>query len=242
MMQTSMSLSKSKTDLSDASRDKVKILVLGEAGVGKTTFAQSVKGKAVRNPTWTVGCSVDVVEHSYKAGTPQETLYLIELWDVGGSRSHRNSRHVFYQNAHGVILVHDLENRKSEEALRLWLTELFDDTPNCVNSPLHPSSSFSRLPTFDTEGLAGERSQMPILVVGAKLDMAPQRPRSQIATDCGVDELTLDCRQPISPGSTNGLKLSRFFDRVIDKQTAPTERRRLTSQGYNVVDRRRRLY
>ena len=40
-----------------------------------------------------------------------------ELFDVGGSQAHRNSRHVFYNNIAGVILVHDLSNRKSQRNL-----------------------------------------------------------------------------------------------------------------------------
>ena len=48
-----------------------------------------------------------------------------ELLDVGGSQSHRNSRHVFYNNFHGIILVHDLTNRKSQLNLEKWLAEVF---------------------------------------------------------------------------------------------------------------------
>jgi Rab-like protein 3 len=46
------------------------------------------------------------------------------LFDVGGSHSHRNSRHVFYNNFHGIILVHDLSNRKSQQNLEKWLAEV----------------------------------------------------------------------------------------------------------------------
>ena len=43
--------------------------------------------------------------------------FLPELFDVGGSQAHRNSRHVFYNNVAGVVLVHDLSNRKSQRNL-----------------------------------------------------------------------------------------------------------------------------
>ena len=51
--------------------------------------------------------------HQYLEGTQHEKDYFVELWDVGGSHSQRNTRHVFMHTVHGVILVHDLANRKS---------------------------------------------------------------------------------------------------------------------------------
>ena len=55
-----------------------------------------------------------------------KSVYFAELWDVGGGHSHRNSRHVFYSNFHGIILVHDLANRKSQQNLEKWLREVIE--------------------------------------------------------------------------------------------------------------------
>ena len=64
--------------------------------------------------------------HEYKAGTPAERTFFVELWDVGGWSAHQNSRSIFYNGADGVILVHDLTNRKSESNLRKWLAEVLN--------------------------------------------------------------------------------------------------------------------
>ena len=64
--------------------------------------------------------------HEYKAGTPAERTFFVELWDVGGWSAHQNSRSIFYNGADGVILVHDLTNRKSESNLRKWLSEVLN--------------------------------------------------------------------------------------------------------------------
>lgn len=53
-----------------------------------------------------------------------EERYFVEFWDIGGSANHANTRSVFYDNVHGVILVHDLTNKKSEANLGKWLTEI----------------------------------------------------------------------------------------------------------------------
>jgi GTPase SAR1 family protein len=55
----------------------------------------------------------------------KQSLLFTELLDIGGSHSHRNCRHVFYNNFHGIILVHDLSNRKSQQNLEKWLAEVF---------------------------------------------------------------------------------------------------------------------
>lgn len=64
--------------------------------------------------------------HEYKEGTPSQSTYFIELWDIGGSLSHKNTRGVFYNPVHGVILVHDSTNRKSHENLQRWILEILN--------------------------------------------------------------------------------------------------------------------
>ena len=53
------------------------------------------------------------------------TKHSLFIYTSGGSRSHRVARRVYYQHIHGLILVHDLTNKKSEENLRNWLAEVF---------------------------------------------------------------------------------------------------------------------
>lgn len=64
--------------------------------------------------------------HDYKEGTPSKQTFFIELFDIGGSISHQNTRGVFYNPTHGIILVHDLSNRRSHENLQRWLFELMN--------------------------------------------------------------------------------------------------------------------
>ena len=62
--------------------------------------------------------------HEFQEGTQQQKPFFVELWDVGGSHSQRNTRHVFFHTVHGIILVHDLANRKSCHNLGRWLAEV----------------------------------------------------------------------------------------------------------------------
>jgi Rab-like protein 3 len=97
------------------------------SGVGKTSLTHLIAhNEALTSPGWTVGCSVEVKLHEYKEGTPSQNTFFVELWDVGGSISHKNTRHTFYTPTHGIILVHDLTNKKSHDNLQKWLMEIIN--------------------------------------------------------------------------------------------------------------------
>lgn len=126
--------------------------------------------ESLTRPGWTVGCNIEVKLHEYKEGTPQQNTYFIELFDVGGSLSHRNTRGVFYTSLHGIILVHDLTNRKSQENLRDWLFEI-------LNKDGKDIKNLSCDNTFDPEQFLGS-TQLPMLVIGAKLDLLEEKRKS----------------------------------------------------------------
>ncbi|XP_046960889.1 rab-like protein 3 isoform X2 [Vanessa cardui] len=202
-----------------AAIEKVKVVVLGDSGVGKTSLTYLIAhNKPLLSPGWTVGCSVEVKLHRYKEGTQAQNTFFVELWDVGGSNNHRNTRNVFYQPTHGIILVHDLTNRKSQINLQKWLSEILNQdstNPNYQHVDVDP------------EQFLGS-TQIPILVIGTKYDLAEEKQRknqyrrlaSSIAEQCGADEIFVNCYQArsLAPGTTNSVKLTRFFDKVIERR------------------------
>ncbi len=204
--------------------EKVKIIVLGDSGVGKTSLVHLIcHGNPIAKPSWTIGCSPEVKIHDYKAGTALEKTYCIELWDVGGWSAHVDARPVFYNQVHGVILVHDLTNRKSQQNLRKWLLEVLDKTSS--------SSSSSLISVTSEEPSAAQngdfvKSDMPILIVGTKQDIADlsdtltSRASLNLASESIVDDINLDCisTKYLFPGTSHSVKLCKFFDKVIDRK------------------------
>ena len=52
---------------------------------------------------------------------------VVELWDVGGGSMIRDSRHVFYdRDYHGIVLVYDASNPKSQQSISRWSQEFLD--------------------------------------------------------------------------------------------------------------------
>ncbi|KAK8381349.1 hypothetical protein O3P69_018436 [Scylla paramamosain] len=246
--------------------NKVKILVVGDSGVGKTSLVHLIcHGEVLGNSSWTIGCSVEVRIHEFREGTPSQRPYFVEFWDVGGSGSHRNARHVFYTPVHGVfydahgiqwqhssissvecveamtremsagiILTHDLTNRKSQVNLHRWLAEvLLREASGGSGGGAGGGRNRSSLlvEDFDAENFGGFAQvyglkKVPVFVVGTKLDLmgtyrSYNRSRgSTIAEECSADEINVNTQDPrsLAPGSSNAVKLSRFLDKVIEKQ------------------------
>jgi len=198
--------------------DKVKIVVVGDSGVGKTSAVHLIcHNQPLSNPSWTVGCALEVKLHDFKAGTPQQKTYFVDLWDIGGSSSHRNTRGVFYNGVNGIILVHDLTNRKSEANLHKWIMEILSK---------NNGAKYNEEDEFDPEQFVGG-IQIPVFVIGTKMESLegsrnrrPSGRASSIAEECGAEEMFLNCldAKSIAPGSTAAVKLSRFFDVVIQRR------------------------
>jgi len=212
-----------------AATDKIKVLVLGDSGVGKSSMVHLIAyGKPIGSSSWTIGASVEVKLHEYCEGTPKEKSCFIELWDVGGSRAHMNARSVFYNSFHGIILVHDSTNSKSHSNLRKWLGEVFYSRDARMESAFNVNvGQFLGAPPdepleFDMESFI--EKNIPVLVVATKADLVTETNRrnrvSTVAEDCSAEEIQVDCNQAKSfaPASTNAVKLSRFFDKVIERK------------------------
>jgi len=74
-------------------------------GVGKTCLVNLMSNnKVVKNPKWTVGVTVEIKLYKYMEGTPRQRNCFIEMWDIGGSSNHKNTRDIFYNAIHGKIL------------------------------------------------------------------------------------------------------------------------------------------
>ncbi|CRK86247.1 CLUMA_CG000059, isoform A [Clunio marinus] len=196
--------------------DKVRIIVAGDSGCGKSSLAYLIaNNEAMTNPPYTVGCSVEVKLHEYREDSKRE--FFIEA----SSLSHKNTRGVFYQQANGIILVHDLTNRKSHENLKYWLYEILNK-----ESGKDTIKSFAEQDLDSEQFLGSQASQIPVLVVGTKFDLLDEKQKKtnsrnqQFSKDIGAEEIFIDCRniRSFHAGSTEAVKLSKFFDRVIEKK------------------------
>ncbi len=77
------------TDAPVTLADAVRVLVIGDKGVGKSSLVHLIcQGEVWRNASSTVGCSVDVSAHLCDDG---RNATFVEWRDVGGGQAQRES-------------------------------------------------------------------------------------------------------------------------------------------------------
>ncbi|CAJ0909025.1 7626_t:CDS:2, partial [Entrophospora sp. SA101] len=152
---------------------------------------------------------------------------MVEFIDVGGTSKHKSSRNMFYHQINGIILVHDVSNRKSYYNLWKWVVEIlnseaYKDTEKSNNNNIKKND-------FDCDVKIGERyASVPILVVGTKADLVKQELTGRQRRYSIVDEYGGDCVNLCTLAQTHfeqnsivSEKLDLFFDKVVDKKFGP---------------------
>ncbi|XP_013102707.1 ras-related protein Rab-18 [Stomoxys calcitrans] len=106
----------------------IKLLVIGESGVGKSSLIRRfVENKFDESHDVTIG-----MDFKSKVMNIDGVDYKLALWDTAGAERFRSLTPSFYRKALGAILVYDIKNRESLVKLEAWFTELenYSDNPN----------------------------------------------------------------------------------------------------------------
>ena len=109
-----------KKEIDDDGNIKLKTILIGQSGVGKTNLINIAREEKF-NPSQvtTVNCSF-----FKKIMNVDNKLFNIYLWDTIGQEKLKSLTKIFFKNAKIVILVYDITNKKSLEELNYWLKEV----------------------------------------------------------------------------------------------------------------------
>ncbi len=107
----------------------IKLVLLGEANVGKTSLVyRFIENKFRENYKSTLGVNLlkkDMELDKYGSVSAQ-------IWDLGGQESFKSLRKLYLEGANGALLVFDMTNKKSYDKLDEWVQsfrEARDDAP-----------------------------------------------------------------------------------------------------------------
>ena len=106
-----------------------KIIVVGEASVGKTSLAVRFTHNFFR-PDYIPTSGTNFFVKNLKKG---DEILQLQIWDTGGQERFRHVRPKYYKNAHGALLVYDITNFETFRKLISWLAEL---DRYCGNIPI----------------------------------------------------------------------------------------------------------
>ncbi|MHA1490701.1 MAG: Rab family GTPase [Promethearchaeota archaeon] len=101
----------------------IKICLLGEANVGKTSLVyRFVENKFRENYKSTLGVNLlkkDLLLEEYGKVSAQ-------IWDLGGQESFKSLRKLYLEGANGALLIFDTTNKKTFEKLNEWIESFRD--------------------------------------------------------------------------------------------------------------------
>ena len=108
----------------------VKLTILGQWGVGKTSMVNTLVGKEFPSmyiPT--IGSNIARKEYKLK-----ENYIRLNIWDIGGQRSFNPLNPVFFSNLDSALLLFDLNNPKEslQEIIVTYLKNLSKYSPECI--------------------------------------------------------------------------------------------------------------
>ena len=109
-----------------------KVVLLGEAGVGKTSIiSRFIKGTFEESLMSTNGASY--VCRNLTFPEYQNKTIRFEVWDTAGQEQYRALNKIFYKDAAICILVYDITSIKSFNALKeYWIQEITNSAPKGV--------------------------------------------------------------------------------------------------------------
>ncbi|XP_071774374.1 ras-related protein Rab-17-like [Centroberyx gerrardi] len=98
---------------------RVKMVLLGSSGVGKSSLALRFSKDEFRNTSPTVGCAylTRVVHLS-------DVTFRFEIWDTAGQEKYHSVTPLYYRGAHAALLVYDISKRETFIRAQVWLKEL----------------------------------------------------------------------------------------------------------------------
>ena len=103
--------------MSDSSKG-IKIILLGESGVGKTNLINVATGEEFEQN------SMSSSSGSYKEGvyiSSDKKKYDYNLWDTAGQEAYRSLNKIFIKNSKIVIFVYAIDNEPSFKELKYWI-------------------------------------------------------------------------------------------------------------------------
>ena len=101
----------------------LKIVILGDSGVGKTSLLQQyVNQKSSMQTKPTIGA-----DFQKKEIIIDNQIVNLQIWDTAGQEQFRSITKLFYKNSQAAVIVYDVTKRDSFQNVESWLEEIEDN-------------------------------------------------------------------------------------------------------------------
>ena len=108
---------------------KLKLVLLGDSGVGKTNLiSRYISNSFDENTRATIG--VEFFCKNFRIN--KKRTIKVEIWDTAGQERYKAITSVYYKGAKGAFIVYDITSRKTFENVDKWIGEIKERTTDDV--------------------------------------------------------------------------------------------------------------
>ena len=104
----------------------IKIILLGESGVGKTSLINVYFDNNFNNNEISTGS----VKESFNTEKINNKIYKINIWDTMGQEKYRSLVKTFINESNIVIFVYDITRKKTFTELKYWVDKTKEELTN----------------------------------------------------------------------------------------------------------------
>eukprot|EP00758_Cryptobia_borreli_P004655 Tbor_TRINITY_DN4505_c0_g1::TRINITY_DN4505_c0_g1_i1::g.15822::m.15822/K07890/RAB21; Ras-related protein Rab-21 len=100
---------------------KVKVVMLGEGRVGKTSLIERFVNNSFEADCVSTCKATMYADTKVRIG---DTVVDVSIWDTAGQERYHALAPVYYRKAHGAVLTYDITDKDSFDRAKVWLKEL----------------------------------------------------------------------------------------------------------------------
>lgn len=108
---------------------QIKLLMIGDSGVGKTCLLLRYANDSFSN-TFITTIGIDFKIKQLQLGDKKVKL---QIWDTAGQERFRTITTSYFRGAQGILLVYDVTDRHTFESLRNWVSQIQQHADISVN-------------------------------------------------------------------------------------------------------------
>ena len=152
--------------------EPIKVILLGESGVGKTNLINVSLGRNFNDES----LSTQSCYYSESSFTYKDKNYIYNLWDTAGQEQYRCLNRIFLQKGKIILLVYSIDNENSFQEIEFWLNyvkENLEDEKHIIALIANKSDLYEMQKVSDDLGREfAEKNEMKFSVSSAKTNSA----------------------------------------------------------------------
>ncbi len=189
----------------DEEDDGIKVILIGDQGVGKTNLINTFAGLEFEEKTNSTisGSSIE------KTIEIDKIVYSINLWDTAGQETYRGVTKLFFRGSNIVILVYDITNPDTFKSLGDWVK----DCRELITEPFIFGVIGNKNDLFLDKKVSEEDGKTFAESINAKFKLVSAKTDTQ-SFDSFLTELVVDFIKIDSRKGKSAIKLNRSLDDI----------------------------